>query len=56
MTENRVIANSPAQAVVFLETLAAIVESPRSPTAPTEPKTSPPTYAAWLQPSPPRPI
>ncbi|MCD4850726.1 hypothetical protein ACX800_23080 [Paenarthrobacter nitroguajacolicus] len=31
MTENRAIANSPAQAVVFLETLAAIVE--KSPVA-----------------------
>ncbi|WP_454812717.1 hypothetical protein [Paenarthrobacter nitroguajacolicus] len=31
MTENRSIANSPAQAVVFLETLAAIVE--KSPVA-----------------------
>lgn len=31
MTENRTIANSPAQAVVFLETLASIVE--KSPVA-----------------------
>ncbi|SEJ76870.1 hypothetical protein SAMN04487917_1131 [Arthrobacter sp. yr096] len=31
MAENRTIANSPAQAVVFLETLAAIVE--KSPVA-----------------------
>jgi len=31
MTENRTIVNSPAQAVVFLETLAAIVE--KSPVA-----------------------